>query len=96
MYHRFEENKYPSTNIKIDDFKKQIDIIENDNIEFINPKNFETALKESRNKRKILLTIDDAFLSFYENAWPVLKEKKIPFIQFVTTREVGSFNYMNR
>ena len=95
MYHRFEENKYPSTNIKIEDFKKQIDIIENDNIEFINPKNFETALKESRNKRKILLTIDDAFLSFYENAWPVLKEKKIPFILFVSTREVGSFNYMN-
>tara|TARA_B100001093_G_scaffold507543_1_gene568247 strand:- start:174 stop:1229 length:1056 start_codon:yes stop_codon:yes gene_type:complete len=95
MYHRFEENKYPSTNIKIEDFKKQIDIIENDNIEFINPKNFETALKESKNKRKILLTIDDAFLSFYENAWPVLKEKKIPFILFVSTREVGSFNYMN-
>ena len=95
MYHRFEENRYPSTNIKIDDFKKQIDIIENDNIEFINPKNFETALKESKNKRKILLTIDDAFLSFYENAWPVLKEKKIPFILFVSTREVGSFNYMN-
>ena len=95
MYHRFEENKYPSTNIKIDDFKKQIDIIENDNIEFINPKNFETALKESKNKRKILLTIDDAFLSFYENAWPLLREKKIPFILFVSTREVGSFNYMN-
>ena len=95
MYHRFEENKYPSTNIKIEDFKKQIDIIENDNIEFINPKNFETALKESKNKRKILLTIDDAFLSFYENAWPLLREKKIPFILFVSTREVGSFNYMN-
>jgi poly-beta-1,6-N-acetyl-D-glucosamine N-deacetylase len=95
MYHRFEENRYPSTNIKIDDFKKQIEIIENDKIEFINPKNFETALKESKNKRKILLTIDDAFLSFYENAWPLLREKKIPFILFVSTREVGSFNYMN-
>ena len=27
MYHRFEENKYPSTNIKIADFIKQIDLI---------------------------------------------------------------------
>ena len=45
--------------------------------------------------RKILLTIDDAFLSFYENAWPILKEKKIPFILFVNTREIGSHNYMN-
>jgi peptidoglycan/xylan/chitin deacetylase (PgdA/CDA1 family) len=95
MYHRFDENKYPSTNIKIDDFKKQLEIIENDKIEFINPKHFETALRENKNKRKILLTIDDAFLSFYENAWPLLKAKKIPFILFVSTREVGSFNYMN-
>ena len=46
-------------------------------------------------QRKILLTIDDGFLSFYENAWPILKEKKIPFILFVSTREVGAFNYMS-
>ena len=95
MYHRFEENKYPSTNIRINDFKKQLEIIENSGIEFVNPKNFEISLKENKKKRKILLTIDDAFLSFYENAWPILKEKKIPFILFVSTREVGSFNYMN-
>ena len=95
MYHRFEENKYPSTNIKLNLFKKQLEIIENSGIEFVNPKNFEISLKEYKKKRKILLTIDDAFLSFYENAWPILKEKKIPFILFVSTREVGSFNYMN-
>ena len=45
-------------------------------------------------QRKVLLTIDDGFASFYENAWPILKEKKIPFILFVSTREVGAFNYM--
>ena len=27
MYHRFNENKYPSTNIQIEIFKKQINII---------------------------------------------------------------------
>jgi peptidoglycan/xylan/chitin deacetylase (PgdA/CDA1 family) len=48
-----------------------------------------------KKKRKVLLTIDDGFLSFYQNAWPILKERKIPFILFVNTREVGSFNYMN-
>ena len=94
MYHRFDENKYPSTNIKIEDFKKQLDIIEKQNIHFVNPKNFEYELVSNKIKRKILLTIDDAFLSFYDNAWPILKEKKIPFILFVSTREVGSFNYM--
>ena len=95
MYHRFEENKYPSTNIKILDFKKHLEIIKKNKFKFINPKNFEIELVNNKKQRKILLTIDDGFLSFYENAWPILKEKKIPFILFVSTREVGSFNYMN-
>ena len=95
MYHRFEENKYPSTNIKIDDFKKQLEIIKKENIDFINPNDFEQYLTNKKDKRKILLTIDDGFSSFYENAWPILKKNKIPFILFVNTREVGTFNYMN-
>ncbi len=95
MYHRFNENKYPSTNIKIEDFKKHIEIIKNQNIEFVNPKNFEIDLSKKKKKRKILLTIDDGYSSFYENAWPILKEKKIPFILFISTREVGSNGYMN-
>tara|TARA_A100001015_G_scaffold170051_1_gene189005 strand:+ start:420 stop:1352 length:933 start_codon:yes stop_codon:yes gene_type:complete len=94
MYHRFEENKYPSTNIKINDFMEHIKIIEENNINFVNPKNFEEELKNNKNQRKILLTIDDGFSSFYLNAWPILKKKKIPFILFVSTREVGAFNYM--
>ena len=95
MYHRFEENKYPSTSIKIDDFKKQLEIIKKENIDFINPNDFEQYLTNKKDKRKILLTIDDGFSSFYENAWPILKKNKIPFILFVNTREVGTFNYMN-
>ena len=94
MYHRFEENKYPSTNIKINDFLQHLKMLEIEKLLFVNPKNFEIELVNNKAQRKILLTIDDGFSSFYENAWPILKEKKIPFILFVSTREVGSFNYM--
>ena len=94
MYHRFEENKYPSTNIKVADFMKHLKIIKENKIKFVHPKNFEDDLKNNKIQRKILLTIDDGFSSFYENAWPILKTEKIPFILFVSTREVGSFNYM--
>ena len=75
MYHRFNENKYPSTNIQIDIFKEQLKIIENENINFIHPKNFSSSLLE-KNKRKILFTVDDGLLSFYKNAWPILKKRK--------------------
>jgi len=95
MYHRFNENKYPSTNIQLDIFKKQLEIIENEGIKFIHPKDFEQSLSQNKSQRKILLTIDDGLLSFYNNAWPILKDREIPFILFVNTREVGSFNYMD-
>ena len=94
MYHRFEENKYPSTNIKIKEFLNHIKILEDNKFDFVNPKNFENELKNNQTQRKILLTIDDGFQSFYLNAWPILKQKKIPFILFISTREVGAFNYM--
>jgi len=94
MYHRFEENKYPSTNIKILDFKDHLEVKKKNNIKFINPTNFEKELLNKKKHRKVLLTIDDGFLSFYNNAWPLLKKEKIPFILFVSTREVGSSNYM--
>ena len=94
MYHRFDENKYPSTNIKLEDFKKQLELINKD-FSFVNANNFKNSLTNEKNKRKILLTIDDGFLSFYEKAWPILKRKKIPFILFVNTKEVGSSGYMS-
>jgi len=94
MYHRFEENKYPSTNVKITDFIKQIDLIKKNGFKFINAKNFEENLTNFKNEKKVLITIDDAFKSFYDQAWPLLKKDKIPFLLFVSTREVGSNGYM--
>ena len=95
MYHRFDEEKYPSTNIQLAVFKEQLKIIDQEGIKFNHPKDFEKSLSENKNERKVLLTIDDGLSSFYENAWPILKERKIPFILFVNTREVGAYNYMN-
>ena len=94
MYHRFEENKYPSTNIKMNDFKNHLKVIKENKIKFVNPKKFEEELINNKKQRKVLLTIDDGFSSFYDNAWPILKKEKIPFILFISTKEVGLFNYM--
>ena len=99
MYHRFEENKYPSTNIRINDFKKHIALIREANLEFISANELKKIIldKKKYNKKKVLLTIDDAFQSFYQNAWPILKKEQIPFIIFVNTREININhpNYMS-
>jgi peptidoglycan/xylan/chitin deacetylase (PgdA/CDA1 family) len=95
MYHRFNESKYPSTNIQMDIFKQQIEIIEDSNYKFNNPSEFEKMFSTPKIKKEILITIDDAFLSFYQEAWPFLKKNKIPFILFVSTEPVGKKGYMS-
>jgi len=95
MYHRFNENKYPSTNIRNEIFAEHLKEINNSNIEFITFNKFKEIIKSDIDKNYLLLTIDDAFESFYLNAWPILKSKKIPFILFVSTREIGKYGYMN-
>ncbi len=94
MYHRFNENKYPSTNIRMNVFDEQMQTIINLGYEFYSPKLFEKEFNEIKDKKKILITIDDGFKSFYEEAWPYLKKNNIPFILFVSTEPVGRYGYM--
>ena len=95
MYHRFNENKYPSTNVRMEIFKKQIQMIKDLNYDFYDPKFFVEEFNKPKIKKKILITIDDGFSSFYTEAWPYLKDNKIPFILFISTEPVGRKGYMN-
>ena len=95
IYHRFNENKYPSTNVQMDIFKEQIKIIKDNKYDFYDPKEFDLNFKKTKKEKKILITIDDGFTSFYKNAWPFLKENQIPFILFISTEAVGNSGYMN-
>jgi poly-beta-1,6-N-acetyl-D-glucosamine N-deacetylase len=95
MYHRFNEHKYPSTNIQIDVFKDHLEIIRKSKYNFYNPKDFINNFNIPKKQKKILLTIDDGFESFYKEAWPILKKNKIPFILFVSTEPIGKNGYMN-
>ena len=94
MYHRFNEEKYPSTNIQMGVFKEQIKIIRDLNYNFYNPGELEKNFYIPKKEKKILITIDDAFSSFYKIAWPYLKNQNIPFILFVSTEAIGKNGYM--
>ena len=94
MYHRFNENKYPSTNIRMNIFDEQMKMIKKMEYEFYDPKLFEEEFNKIKAQKKILITIDDGFLSFYKEAWPYLKKNDIPFILFISTEPVGKNGYM--
>ena len=78
----------------MDIFKQQMNLIRTLGYEFYDPKLFIRDFEKKKNKKKILITIDDGFKSFYNEAWPYLKENKIPFILFVSTEPVGKKGYM--
>jgi peptidoglycan/xylan/chitin deacetylase (PgdA/CDA1 family) len=78
----------------MDVFKQHVKIIKKFKYSFYDPKDLEENFDTIKIEKKILITIDDAFSSFYENAWPYLKKENIPFILFVSTEAVGKNGYM--
>jgi len=64
MYHRFDENKYPSTNIKSEIFIEHLNEISNAGIEFVSFEKFKKIIRNNIDKNYLLLTIDDALNLF--------------------------------
>ena len=94
VYHRFNESKYPSTNIQMNVFKEQVNIIKKSGYKFLNPNNFHKIYDKEKLEKTILLSIDDGYESFYQHAWPYLKKNQIPFLIFISTEAVGKKGYM--
>ena len=99
MYHRFGESTHPSTNIRIEQFESHV-------AELADPKYTVLPLPEIVQKlkarqplpdRTVGISIDDAFLSVYREAFPRLQKAGLPFTLFVATdpvdRRIGG--YMN-
>ena len=94
MYHRFNESKYPSTNIQMNIFEEQVNIIKKSGYKFLNPNNFHKIYDKEKLEKTILLSVDDGYNSFYQHAWPYLKKNQIPFLIFISTEAVGKKGYM--
>ena len=79
----------------MDIFIQHMNLIKDSKFSFYHPKEFMNRFNTPKKQKKILLTIDDAFESFYNEAWPYLKKNKIPFILFTSTEPIGKNGYMN-
>lgn len=90
MYHRFGEDEYPSTSIRIEQFKEHLEELKKERYHVRSLPDVIDALKSGKplEDRTIAITVDDAYLSVYENAWPLLKESGLPFTLFVATGAV--------
>ncbi|RMB02855.1 polysaccharide deacetylase family protein [Eilatimonas milleporae] len=98
MYHRFGEDTYPSTNIRLEQFDAHLEQLRRGGYhvmplhEVIRRIRTRTDLPE----RSVAITVDDAYASVMTEAWPRLKAAGMPMTLFVAADAVdsGSSNYM--
>ncbi len=99
MYHRFGESKYPTTNTTMEQFISHTNELIKNKYDTIR---LDKAVKGILgdivlNDRSVAITIDDAYLSVYTKAWPILKSLNLPFTLFISTDVIDNnfSNYMN-
>ncbi len=99
MYHRFGEGDYPSTSVTLKQFDAHIALLTSGPYTVLPASEIVAAMQAGTPlpDRTVAISIDDAFLSVYEQAWPRLRKAGLPFTVFVATQPVdrGPSRYMN-
>ena len=90
MYHRFGEGAHPSTNIRLDQFEAHLNELRSGDYNVLPVPDILAAIRNEQPlpERTVGITIDDAYLSVYTEAWPRLREAGFPFTLFVATEAI--------
>jgi len=99
MYHKFDIPKYPSTNIRPEQFEDHLNEFSKSKYNVL-PLTYiiDTIITDGDlPKNTIGISVDDADKSFLSFAWPKLKEKGFPVTLFVNTSTIAenNKNYLN-
>ena len=92
IYHRFENNLYPSTSISQKNFYEQLQYLKENNFNVLPITTLIDFFYNEKPlpKKTVFITVDDAYRSFYEYAFPILKEFNFPFSIFLSTNFVAN------
>ena len=95
-YHRFGDDRFPSTNIDMKVFKDQLNYLKENNYKVLTlDEAIEAIENENVKPKSVVLTVDDGYKSFYENAFPLLQEYGYKVTIFVNTSYVGGNDFMD-
>jgi peptidoglycan/xylan/chitin deacetylase (PgdA/CDA1 family) len=92
MYHRFGDSRHPATNTTIAQFEAHIEELSSDKYTVMPLPDIVASLRSGRDlpENTVGISIDDAFLSVYREAWPRLRRANFPFTLFVATNPIDN------
>ena len=76
MYHRIDDDKYPSTSISKELFEEHVKYLIKENIKVLPITELSRYLKKEIHlpTKTVFITIDDAYKSFFQNGFPILRK----------------------
>ncbi|MCK9162495.1 MAG: polysaccharide deacetylase family protein [Arcobacter butzleri] len=85
VYHRFGDDRYPSTNTSLEQIRKDFEYLKNNDYRVVPLSLLVSYIQEGKDipPKWVVLTIDDNYKSFYENGLELFKEFEFPFTLFV-------------
>ena len=94
MYHRFGEDKYPSTNIRIEQFEAHLNMLGNGDYNIWPLGKIVDHLQQGLNlpDKTVAITIDDAYLSVFTEARPRLKAAVFPILYLLPPSQLIAVN----
>lgn len=99
MYHHFGQSRYPSTNIRLEQFEQHLEYLSKNGYQVWALSKIVRHLLGGKTlpKKTVALSMDDAYISIYTEAYPRLKKRNWPFTVFVNTVPVdnGSSSFMS-
>jgi peptidoglycan/xylan/chitin deacetylase (PgdA/CDA1 family) len=92
MYHHFGQSKYPSTNIRLEQFEQHLEYLSQNGYQVWPLSTIIRYLLEGKAlpAKTVALSMDDAYISIYTEAYPRLKQRNWPFTVFVNTLPVDN------
>lgn len=97
MYHRFGEDRYPATSIRIAQFEEHLAYLQDNDFTVLPLPEIMARFESGQTlpPRSVAITVDDAYRSALTVARPMLAAADMPWTLFVTTdqpdRELGDF-----
>jgi peptidoglycan/xylan/chitin deacetylase (PgdA/CDA1 family) len=86
-YHRVGGGSPDERDLAVSDFHAQMDVLRAHDVVALDEGLDRLAAGDDR--PGVVLTFDDGFADVYDNAWPLLKERGLPFTLYLATAYIG-------